>query len=289
MAVQLLFASLPFFLQLRGALCDLPVHCLRHQILGEWDFQLSALSSTRSSCGHLRPDVEEDQPRDLHGASETKRIKLHEPNRATSDKDQNGHYTMIYDEGWEVQIEGLTFFAFSRYDMVGAQNAKKNVSKCGETMQGWYRDSTRSRWGCYVGKKVDQGISLISIMPEPVKYSASYDEPLSLLWQESRVRHLNSKQSTWKAKTYDRWVGKSLRELNSFAGIRRAVPHKPPVSHQHHHHSNPNGQIFLKWAPKLWKTQSPQATQRSMLTRCIAQRLLLLSIASQVKSCPSFS
>ena len=41
---------------------DLPVHCLRHEVVGEWRFTLGALSEKRSSCGHDRPDTEETQP-----------------------------------------------------------------------------------------------------------------------------------------------------------------------------------------------------------------------------------
>ncbi len=41
---------------------DLPVHCLRSQIVGDWTFMLSKSSARRSSCGHLRPDTPAGQP-----------------------------------------------------------------------------------------------------------------------------------------------------------------------------------------------------------------------------------
>jgi len=44
---------------------DLPVHCLRHQITGEWEFTLGPLSETRSSCGHAHPDDQNMEPQ-LH-------------------------------------------------------------------------------------------------------------------------------------------------------------------------------------------------------------------------------
>merc|ERR1719171_3463567 len=61
---------------------------------------------------------------------------------------------MIYDEGWEVAVGGKVFFAFSKFEMVpDGHGGQTNVSHCDETLIGWYRDSTRTRWGCYHGKK----------------------------------------------------------------------------------------------------------------------------------------
>merc|ERR1719356_1741552 len=55
---------------------DLPVHCLRHQIQGEWDFFLGPAGAERSSCGHESPDHEERQP-------EVSLAEVHEQKRIT--------------------------------------------------------------------------------------------------------------------------------------------------------------------------------------------------------------
>lgn len=225
-----LLAMLPW----RMVHCDLPVHCLRHQITGDWKFQLGALSSHRSSCRHERPDIEGDQPQDLEQpVAEVKTISLKEPNFAMSKTDTNGNFTMIYDEGFEVKVDGLVFFAFSRFDMVSKDGTKKNVSRCGETHQGWYREaSSRSKWGCYIASKVHMPASLIQV-PTPTKtFSADYDKPLSLSWHEHRAHHLNLLQTSWTAKVYDRFVGLSLRQLNDYAGIQRSVPRSQTVHRQ---------------------------------------------------------
>merc|ERR1719424_202671 len=92
------------------AMADLPVHCLKSQVEGEWDFTLSPLSSKRSSCGHQRPDIEEGQPSRALVATPTKvkRVALHSPNVAKSDS-AHGTWTMVYDEGFEVTVGGLNF------------------------------------------------------------------------------------------------------------------------------------------------------------------------------------
>jgi hypothetical protein len=43
-------------------LADLPVHCLRSEVAGDWDFELTEPSYSHSACGHKRPDIEEGQP-----------------------------------------------------------------------------------------------------------------------------------------------------------------------------------------------------------------------------------
>jgi|Transcript_112411 cathepsin C len=218
---------------LSGVKGDLPVHCLRHQIDGEWEFSLSAPSKHRSSCGHQRPDVEEVQPQGIDAPASKKRIILSEPNVAKSSSGAIGTYTMVYDEGFELQIDGQVYFAFSKFDLAGkgetntTENAKR--SHCGETARGWFRDQARSMWGCYSAKKVQQSLSLLSIAPSPKPFSLGYDKPRSLAWHSRRVHQINMMQSAWTARVYNRFVGKSLREMNSYAGIRRTMPRQAPV------------------------------------------------------------
>jgi len=230
-------AALRFFALIVGTALpvhgDIPVHCLRHQVVGEWEFSLEAPTASRTSCGHQRPDVEEKEPKGIEKASQTKRINLLDPARAETDKDKKGWFTMIYDEGFEVNVEGLRFFAFSRFDLTYEKGEKKNTSHCGETLRGWYRDEKRTQWGCYHARKVHQTASLISYVPGPEPVSKQYDSPKHLAWHEHRVHRLNMLQQSWKAKVYHQFVGKSLRELNEYAGIKRSVtPMKVAAEHR---------------------------------------------------------
>mmetsp|Transcript_72708 Transcript_72708/g.204147 ORF Transcript_72708/g.204147 Transcript_72708/m.204147 type:complete len:637 (+) Transcript_72708:131-2041(+) len=142
------------------ALGDLPVHCERHQVAGDWDFVLSPPSSSRSSCGHKHPDDQNQQPPLSFVSSQSTthnlRVSLRDPSTAVSaDKSQNGSWTMIYDEGFEVKIGGQVFFAFSYFEWVqGADGKKTNISHCDATQVGWYHDVERTQWGCYTGRKV---------------------------------------------------------------------------------------------------------------------------------------
>jgi cathepsin C len=213
---------------------DLPVHCLRHQLLGDWTFELGPSSSQRSSCGHGNPDAESAQPslNFLETVAETKHITLNDPNTATS-SDQSGTWTMIYDEGFEVKFDDQVFFAFSKFDLVPNPNGgdPKNVSHCDASGVGWYHNRDRSKWGCYRASKKTASAGFLStdarlfknfLPPTPSK-SEDYDLPTSFAYHQHNVDRLNLLQTTWTAKNYPKYVGRSVRQINKMAGIRRSV------------------------------------------------------------------
>jgi len=205
-----------------GALADLPVHCLRSDVAGEWVFRLGALSDVRSSCGHERPDVQEKQPRELgESVVGEKKVKLSSPNTAHGDAE--GTWTMIYDEAFEVRVDGQRFFAFSYFDLDG----EKNTTHCDRTIKGWYREG--DKYGCYIGERVGvPAVSAIVRTAEPRKLSlletSEQHRPLPLDFLERAAATINAGGRTWRAKAYSRFVGKSWSDLNRFAGLPRPLP-----------------------------------------------------------------
>jgi len=151
-----LVAALPLVIK-----ADLPVHCLRHQVVGQWEFTLGPAGPKRSSCGHKHPDDPNAQPAmsflEQQGSTSTVKVTLKEPATAVAEDGTTGMWTMIYDEGFEVAVGDQTFFAFSNFEFVqDPKLGRTNVSHCGQTQIGWYHNTDRSGWGCYVGKMVDQ-------------------------------------------------------------------------------------------------------------------------------------
>lgn len=208
---------------------DLPVHCLRHQLEGEWEFTLGTPSSQRSSCGHLKPDKQDQQPPiSLDATSDTKKITLKQPSQASTDRDQSGKWTMIYDEAFEVQVEGWTFLAFSKFDMWYENGQMKNTSHCGETQVGWYHNDARTQFGCYYGKKVGSPttglLSMDSTLPPSSDKSPDYDTPMTEQDHQDIVDGLNAADNGWNAAVYDKLVGQTPRQLNAASGIKRSLP-----------------------------------------------------------------
>jgi len=241
------------------ALCvrgDLPVHCLHHEVLGDWRLTLGPMREHRSSCGHMRPDSERHQPPksvvDKQGALAELLVTIKHPNVATTPTGQTGTWTMVYDEGFLVTVDRLDFFAFSNFTFEKNSNARlpvteRNVSHCTSTMVGWYQDEDRTKFGCYYGNKDPSGQSLVQTQTQGAAkaYSAwtwnthltqaalrvdlAANAPLDARKQASIVRQLNAKlsaqESGWHAKAMPRWNGRTMRGINSFAGLRRAGHH----------------------------------------------------------------
>jgi len=207
---------------------DLPVHCLRHQVEGDWDFFLGPAGPKRSSCGHQTPDDEARQPQVfLSDVGVQKQVSLRSPNFASTDSDSDGRWTMIYDEAFEVKVDGLSLLAFSRFDLSNEGGHRTNTSRCGETQLGWYHDVDRTQFGCFYARKripSHEHAALLSFVPSPLVKTSGYDEPLDHTYHSSVADSLNMLQDLWTAKPHPRFAGMSLREMNSMAGLTRSLP-----------------------------------------------------------------
>jgi cathepsin C len=222
------------------SVADLPVHCLRSQILGDWVFELGPLSDKRTSCGHERPDVEESQPsRDVVGKVLSKlALSLKSPNLVDAGG-KKGTWTMIYDEGFEVKVGEESFFAFSNFtfekDLKNQFAKPHNVSHCDQTMVGWYQNNARTKFGCYYGYQTKAAPSVVkevkatahaAVVKKEAAKKKSFDTPLTPKAQKKAVQKLNKKLSMlqlgWHAREVKKWNGKTLREINQYVGIKRS-------------------------------------------------------------------
>ena len=145
------------------ATTDLPVHCLHGQIVGRWKLHIGVPSSHHApSCGmHTPGDLTDPtpDPATVVHAHRTYHIELSEPDLATGEDGAVGFWTMVYDEGFEIRLSGITYFAFSafRRSSEPAHNAplapsdtRGYASECWRTGPGRYRVSNHSTaWGCF--------------------------------------------------------------------------------------------------------------------------------------------
>jgi cathepsin C len=252
------FVALNLALGVVPAGADLPVHCLKHEVEGSWNFVLTPPSKTRSFCGHRHPDVEEHQPEwgmlNLLGggkAGAVKSVELKSPNKALTKDDQHGTWTMVYDEGFEANVDGLNFFTFSNYtlkiDPVTQQ--KSNVSHCGETTIGWYQNKDRTQFGCFYASKQTAQAPKVVAAPQANK-TEHYDKALDKKDMTQKVAKLNKKlnmlQLGWKARVMSKWIGKTMRQINSYAGIQRTVPKHDTFKDMIHQQNVPHIRSFLQ-------------------------------------------
>ncbi|CAJ1397482.1 unnamed protein product [Effrenium voratum] len=227
-ALQLLTCQIAF--------ADLPVHCLHHEIIGSWKFVLGRPSGTRSSCGHLRPDSVDVQPgRDVLDAVDRELVvSLKDPNIAEAEAHPLGTWTMIYDEGFEVELGHLNFFAFSNFTFDVNEHGKHNISHCDQTMVGWYHNKDRTQFGCYYGTKIPTEEEMqLAVEMKSRHLCPSRKKPKTLLYQtkmsqrhqrkviDKLAERIESESLGWKAKPMDKWNGLSMLQVNSYAGIKR--------------------------------------------------------------------
>jgi cathepsin C len=222
---------------------DLPVHCLRHEVAGQWTFHMTPAASMRTKCGHQSPDASGAQPSITDSEySEKKEMTLDAASMASSDG-ETGTWTMVYDEGFEVKLGSKTFFAFNSFD--GSVEADGNIqnykSDCKKTEVGWYSDEASGTYGCYFATKGSDASASFStfgssMIPDAWTARQSPEEQLdsilakesflqevvSLEKHQSHVDKINSIQKGWTAKLYDHLVNKTNKELIQMSGIRRA-------------------------------------------------------------------
>ena len=107
-------------------------------------------------CGHQEPSTEDtsylaQSPFPLNNEYQ---LTLTSDNKAEiifNNVNKNfGNWTMIYDEGFNIDFDNLSLFAFSKFVKVGMETGKNIYkSQCSSTCVGWMRSPNEELWGCY--------------------------------------------------------------------------------------------------------------------------------------------
>jgi len=190
--------------------CDTPADCRYEDIQGRWLFSIT-------NTGHKQGvDCSKIGPVNIRYV-----IDLNYPDLAVDQFGNAGHWTLIYNQGFEVTVAGRKYFAFSKYKTDG-----ENVtSLCGETLMGWTHNVIGQNWGCYSAQKTKP------IAPRshshPLLTLPRHFSQENLNFDSALVDAINRAQTSWKAgpnvlKT------KSLNDLVTLAGGRKSMLlHKP--------------------------------------------------------------
>lgn len=175
-----------------ATLADLPIHCTHTDILGEWELMLGESDSDSSTtCGHVTPDrimtmvkndVSPANPR--FAVKRTLLVELQNPNKVIGpDGTSIGTWTMIYDEAFDITLDGWNYFTFFRYTPKSPSSsptkAEDFVWHCGETVSGWYHlkaspvGKASHSWGCFVAQQKRRAVALSELSEEQRRRSSS--------------------------------------------------------------------------------------------------------------------
>ncbi|KAK7086269.1 hypothetical protein SK128_002210 [Halocaridina rubra] len=194
---------------LYGVLADTPAHCLFEDIKGTWTFQETERSGDNTlNCDTLGPIVH------------TKNFTLSFPNTAMDELGNEGTWTMIWNQGFEVNINERSYFAFSYYE----GDFTSSTSYCDRTFNGWSRDKTMRNWSCYGAQKNT---------PVRARKSQKLTTPAEKLAQkykndEKMINDINASQKSWTAKAYPEIEKYTVAEmLNRGGGPGSVLPYPP--------------------------------------------------------------
>lgn len=211
--------SLLFFLCLLGdTLCDTPAECSFDQVKGDWVFHMGTGGNDNTlNCD----DFEVVDKITIH---------LKSPDIARlSGHGDDGFWTMIYNQGFEVVVNDRKYFAFSNYTVL-----KFGVeSHCDSTLNGWSHDVLGKDWACYFGQKVKKAGSyqhavMESTAQDQKRRSWEINLDKKYIKNMDFIHEINRVQSSWKATHYEHFEQMTLRDRLMQAGWNSHLPHHLP-------------------------------------------------------------
>ena len=208
-------ACLFFLVGLGTVLGDTPANCTYEDVRGTWHFYLGETGYDRSVDCSKSFDVKM-----------TIGVELMYPDVALDQFGNQGFWTLIYNQGFEVVVGTRKYFAFSNYTTFSNNTV---ISHCSSTFPGWSHDLMSHNWACYYGKKSDSKLwgEKLSIGSTKLDFLQRKYKP-----NDDFISDINSAQNLWHAAHYPQMSGLSLESLLRRAGgvPSAKTPTRPPVS-----------------------------------------------------------
>ncbi|XP_033647761.1 dipeptidyl peptidase 1-like [Asterias rubens] len=203
--VSILLALLPV------VLCDTPANCTFEDVVGQWEFRVSAGGEDNTlNCTKPGP------------VDHVIHIDLKFPDVAIDlTSGHKGFWTMVYNQGFEVVLNEKKYFAFSQYTDV--------KSICDQTRPGWSHNTVGTDWACYVGSKIPAEKS------SPGKPTKDLSQQL-FKTDFAFIEKINTAQNSWKAGVYPEYEKMTIEEMLQRRGGRASKlamkPRPAPVTEE---------------------------------------------------------
>ncbi|GAB6031114.1 hypothetical protein CHUAL_007921 [Chamberlinius hualienensis] len=191
------------------AFADTPANCSYPEIEGTWIIQETERSgSNQLNCTTLPGEL-----------VYTSRIQLLFPDVAVDESGHEGHWTLIYNQGFEITINQRKYYAFSYYEQVGS-----NVTSfCDRTFNGWSHDITVRNWACYTANKETPVAAKIHTFDD-----RSHLRNIPFKNDMKMIEKINSHQKSWTAGPYKKFETKTLHDMYMMAGGPKSTIYNRP-------------------------------------------------------------
>jgi len=216
-------------------------------VIGTWDLSIGGETTTADNarkfdCGLASPKSDEAA---LMAFKEERKmtVELKLPNTAINKKtNEQGTWTMVYDEGMEIRIGGKKYFAYFKYQK-DKNDPRYVISTCSETVNGYVHKDDDSAWGCWKGTRrgppqvfreqpPDDGEEMTQRQAEEhaLEHLAINVEDAMYEPETEFVTAINALELGFTTKVYPQFRGKSLRQLRNRAGAHKPKPKPSALS-----------------------------------------------------------
>ncbi|KAJ9586859.1 hypothetical protein L9F63_019541, partial [Diploptera punctata] len=188
-----------------GTWADIPVDCMYDEVEGTWYlYEGPRLYDNSINCTNFQSPVTRIK------------VNLQYPNIVTDQYGNKGHWTMIYNEGFEITVNGRTYFAYFYYtEMLG-----EVTSDCGKTFSYWSHDVTLRHWACFYGRK--QNAKSPKVHHDPFYNISEANQVLTRETLTEFVDRINAAQTSWTARVYEEHIGMTHHQMLQLSGGKKS-------------------------------------------------------------------
>lgn len=216
--------------------CDLPVHCVKEDIIGEWVFRINKdkfhplLNNAKTACGHSipnSPEAPEQEPSFSFKSYIDIVLDIRPDHSVYKNGKHVGHWTSIYDQSIYLTYSHKNGFASLTAPFVYYKiNFGETSSVCSKTWTGWYihdLNNNKKNWSCFYAFKRQQFNNFLQLnfrLTNKINKFSDLGHRIKYDDMEKLVQKVNEVDLGWKAELNKNYMGLTLIQLRSKLGLR---------------------------------------------------------------------